>query len=163
MNLKMKAGVITIILAVVLAAAFAARIAASPDDPAKVAIRAVLKTQQAAWNRGDVVAFMEGYWKSGQTEFLGAGGVQRGWQAVLDRYRRNYPDRKAMGQLTFSELEIAIVAPDAAYVVGHWQLEREADRPAGVFTLIFRKFPEGWRIVHDHTSAFAAPAQPMKN
>jgi ketosteroid isomerase-like protein len=137
-------------------------LAASPPEhlqsPAQAAIRGVLETQQAAWNRGELGVFMKGYWRSDKTEFVGASGVQRGWQAVLDRYRRNYPDRKAMGKLTFSDLEITLLSPDAAYVLGHYELEREADHPEGVFTLILRKFPEGWRIIHDHTSSFPAPS-----
>lgn len=120
------------------------------------AIRAVLDAQVAAWNRGDIEGFMAGYWKSDETLFAGANGFSRGWQALLDRYRKNYPDRKAMGKLSFSELEIHALSNDAAYIVGRWQLERESDRPGGVFTLIARRFPEGWRIVHDHTTAFAA-------
>ncbi len=160
MQRHIPASLIAFFLLCGVAAAIVVRVAASPDASAKATIRAVLESQQAAWNRGDLVAFLEGYWKSDQTEFLGAGGVQRGWQAVLDRYRRNYPDRKAMGQLTFSDLEITLLAPDAAYVAGQFHLAREADHPEGVFTLILRKFPEGWRIVHDHTSAFAAPAPP---
>lgn len=81
---------------------------------------------------------------------------------MLDRYRHTYPGRTAMGRLTFSDLEINELSPDAAYILGRWQLDREKDRPGGVFTLIARKFPEGWRIVHDHTSAFAAPAEVEK-
>lgn len=131
--------------------------AASPDGDAD--IRALLVMQTDAWNRGDVDAFMQGYWKSDQTEFLGANGLVRGWEAVLDRYRKNYPDRKAMGHLTFSHLEIHSVCSDAAFVIGQYQLERESDKPAGIFTLNFRKFPEGWRIVADHTTAFAAKSQ----
>jgi ketosteroid isomerase-like protein len=121
-------------------------------------IRALLEMQTAAWNRGDVDSFMEGYWKSDETVFVGANGLVRGWQAVLERYRRNYPDRKAMGRLTFSHLEIHSVCPEAAFVIGQYQLERESDHPAGIFTLNFRKFPEGWKIVADHTTAFAATA-----
>lgn len=132
-------------------------LAAPADSPDQAAIRALLETQQAAWNRGDVEAFMRGYWKSERTEFVGADGIERGWQAVLERYHRKYPDRRAMGQLTFSDLEITMLGRDAAYVLGRWQLEREKDRPGGVFTLIARKFPEGWRIIHDHTSLFASP------
>jgi ketosteroid isomerase-like protein len=122
---------------------------ASPQDQ----IRAVLESQQDAWNRGDLDAFMQGYWKSDRTEFVGASGIQRSWQAVLDRYRQRYPDRTAMGKLTFSNLEITMLGPKAAFVLGEWWLDRASDQPHGVFTLIFRKFPEGWRIIHDHTSA----------
>ena len=96
---------------------------------------------------------MEGYWKSAETAFVGSSGTSRGWQALLDRYRRTYPDRAAMGQLEFSGLEITPLGPDSALILGHWQLVREKDRPGGVFTLIARKFPEGWRIIHDHTSS----------
>lgn len=143
-------------LAVVcLGAAFIASArSGTPSAPqnAETAIRAVLEEQAAAWNRGDVEGFMRGYWKSEEMTFSGASGVTRGWQGVFDRYRTRYPDRKAMGKLTFSELEITMLGPDAAMVLGRWQLEREADRPGGVFTLVARRFPEGWRIVHDHTS-----------
>jgi len=117
------------------------------------AICAVLDGQAAAWNRGDVDAFMTGYWKSPSTEFVGSNGVLRGWQAVLERYRKTYPDRRAMGTLTFSDIEINVLCPTAALVTGHYQLEREKDHPRGVFTLVFRKFSGGWRIINDHTSA----------
>jgi len=132
---------------------------ASPADPSDESkIRAVLDMQTAAWNRGDIDTFMTGYWNSEQTEFLGANGVAHGWQAVLDRYHHSYPDRKTMGTLTFSDLEVHLTCTDAAYVVGKFHLARESDQPSGVFSLDFRKFPEGWRIVLDHTTAFPAPA-----
>ncbi len=133
-------------------------LAASAQGRAEAELRALLDAQVAAWNRGDVEGFMQGYWKSDGTIFVGSGGVLRGWQAVLDRYHKNYPDRAAMGRLEFSELEITPLAPDAAVILGHWQLEREKDRPGGYFTLIVRRLPEGWRIIHDHTSAQPAPA-----
>jgi ketosteroid isomerase-like protein len=126
------------------------------------AIRDLLQSQQAAWNRGDIPAFMTGYWKSEKTEFVSSSGITRGWQSVLDRYLHSYPDRAAMGHLTFSDLEIHVLCPDAAYVVGHFHLDRKNDQPQGVFTLIFRKFPEGWRIINDHTSQFPASAGKSK-
>jgi ketosteroid isomerase-like protein len=82
--------------------------------------------------------------------------VIHGWQTVLDRYVKKYPDRAAMGTLTFSDLDIAMLSPDAAVVLGRWRLKRAQDEPNGVFTLIFRKTADGWRIVHDHTSAASA-------
>ena len=132
-------------------------IGATADVRAKAAdpqadIRAVLDAQVAAWNRGDVDTFMESYWKSDSTTFVGSSGIVRGWQAVLERYHKTYPDRQAMGTVAFSDLEITILSPTAALVVGHYQLQREHDKPGGVFTLVFRKFPEGWRIINDHTS-----------
>jgi ketosteroid isomerase-like protein len=130
----------------------------APDATAndETEIRALLHSQTDAWNRGDIDTFMTGYWKSDETAFVGASGITRGWQAVLDRYKKNYPDRKAMGRLTFSALEVHLSCANAAFAIGQFQLEREADKPAGIFTLNFRKFPEGWRIVADHTTGFAA-------
>lgn len=118
-------------------------------------IRDVLDAQAAAWNRGDVESFMEGYWRSETLTFAGANGVTRGWQAVLERYQRNYAAPAAMGRLAFSDLEITPLGEDAVLVLGRWQLERAADRPGGIFTLVARRFPEGWRIIHDHTSSDA--------
>lgn len=121
------------------------------------AIHAVLQAQQTAWNRGDVDAFLVGYWRSPELTFSGSSGVARGWDRVLTRYKRNYPDRAAMGQLDFSELEFRFLGPDAALVLGRWHLKREKDDVGGVFTLVWQRFPEGWKIVHDHTSAVAPP------
>lgn len=126
-------------------------------DSAGNEIRALLDAQVAAWNRGDLDAFMETYWKSPQTVFVGSGGVFRGWEAVLGRYKRTYPDRAAMGKTTFTGLEVTLLAPDAAVVLGRWHLERAEGRLGGVFTLVLRKFPEGWRIILDHTSAMNPP------
>ncbi len=127
--------------------------ARSEDRGGEAAIRAMLDEQVAAWNRGDLEKFMETYWKSPKTAYVGANGVFRGWQGVLDRYRRTYPDRQTMGKTTFSDLEITMLSPDAALILGHWHLERASGRLGGVFSLVVRKFPEGWRIILDHTSA----------
>ena len=135
----------------------------SADAADETQIRTVLETQEAAWNRGDIDSFMKYYWHSQKTLFIGANGVTRGWQAVLGRYHRAYPGRKAMGRLTFSSIEIEQDCPQAAVVIGEYRLQREKDNPSGVFTLNFRKFPEGWRIVVDHTTAFSAPAQHVRN
>jgi uncharacterized protein (TIGR02246 family) len=121
------------------------------------AIRAVLRAQQNTWNRGDVDAFLMGYWRSPELTFSGSGGVARGWDGVLARYKKTYPDRAAMGQLDFSELEFRFLGPDAALVLGRWHLKREKDDIGGVFTLVWQRFPDGWKIIHDHTSAVAPP------
>jgi ketosteroid isomerase-like protein len=118
-----------------------------------VAIQEVLKAQQAAWNRSDVDAFVVGYWQSPELTFSGSSGVSRGWDGVRARYKRNYPDRAAMGELSFSELEFRFLGPDAALVLGKWHLKREKGDVGGVFTLVWQRFPEGWKIIHDHTSA----------
>jgi uncharacterized protein (TIGR02246 family) len=125
-------------------------------DADRKAIHAVLDAQQSAWNRGDVDAFLVGYWHSNELTFSGSSGVSRGWDGVLARYKKNYPDRAAMGQLDFSELEFRFLGPDAALVLGRWHLTREKDDVGGVFSLVWQRFPEGWKIIHDHTSAVAA-------
>jgi uncharacterized protein (TIGR02246 family) len=125
-------------------------------DADRQAISAALNAQQTAWNRGDVDAFLVGYWHSPDLTFSGSSGVVRGWDGVLARYKKNYPDRAAMGQLDFSDLEFRFLGPDAALVLGRWHLKRERDDLGGVFTLVWQRFPEGWKIIHDHTSAVAA-------
>jgi ketosteroid isomerase-like protein len=126
-------------------------------------IHDVLDAQEVAWNNGDVDEFMEGYWNSSKTEFVGANGILSGWKAVLDRYRKAYPDKKTMGTLTFSGLEIEMLGKDAALVVGKWELKREKDHPGGVFTLVFRHFQDGWKIVNDHTSEVKAKPAKEEN
>jgi len=131
-------------------------LAATQTDAASE-IRNVLKSQQDAWNRGDINAFMNGYWHSDQTVFVSGDEVSRGWQKVLDRYKTKYSDRAKMGTLMFSNLEITPLSDDSAVVLGSWKLNRANDQPHGRFTLIFRRFPDGWKIVHDHTSAASPP------
>ncbi|MGD0403018.1 MAG: DUF4440 domain-containing protein [Candidatus Acidiferrales bacterium] len=153
-----RAFVLWVGVAVLISITFGPRVSATRQNTAEGEIRAVLEMQTVAWNRGDIDTFMTGYWKSSETEFVGASGITRGWQAVLDRYRRNYSDGKAMGRLTFSSLEVHVTCRDSAFVIGEFQLDREKDRPTGVFTLNFRKFAEGWRIVADHTTGFPVPS-----
>lgn len=116
------------------------------------AIRKVMDDQAAAWNRGDIDAFMTGYWKSDKLTFVSGTDITRGWQPTLDRYKKGYDTRAKMGTLTFSDLEITMLGKDAAVVLGNWGLKREKDNPSGKFTLTWRKFKEGWRIILDHTS-----------
>ena len=117
------------------------------------AIQAVLDAQVAAWNRGDIAGFMDGYERSDKTVFVGGDNVTRGWQTVLDRYKRNYDTREKMGTLTFSDLEITPLGKDSALVLLRWHLQRAKDEPHGRSTLIMRRTKQGWRIVHDHSSA----------
>jgi len=124
-----------------------------PAERPEEAIRRVLDDQVKAWNRGDLEGFMVGYWKSPELTFSSGGDPTKGWQATLDRYRKRYQSEgREMGTLSFSGLVIEVLGPDSAFVRGRWQLVRSKDRPGGIFTLIVRRFPEGWRIVHDHTS-----------
>ena len=132
----------------------ASRLTAQPDSSAvERALRDVLTTQQAAWNRGDIPTFLRGYWNSPDLTFAGSDGIVRGYDGLLQRYQKSYPSAQAMGQLDFSGLEIHTLGPDSAMVLGHWHLSRAIGGAGGVFTLIFRRFPGGWRIIHDHTSA----------
>lgn len=118
-------------------------------------IEQVLRTQQDAWNRHDLDAFMAGYWNSKDLTFFSGAQRTSGWQGALDRYRQNYQNNgKEMGRLEFGDLQIESLGDDAAFVRGAWHLTMtDGKTPHGLFTLIFRKFPEGWKIVHDHTSA----------
>ncbi len=127
--------------------------AAQVHDKDQSAIMAVLNAQQGAWNRGDVDAFLVGYWHSPELTFSGSSGVSRGWDGVLARYKKNYPDSAAMGQLDFSEMEFRFLGPDAALVLGRWHLKRDKGDIGGVFSLVWQRSPDGWKIVHDHTSA----------
>ena len=115
----------------------------------------VLAAQQDAWNRGDLQAFMEGYHRSADTTFSSAGKTDRGWDTVLASYRKRYPDRAAMGKLTFSELVESPLGDAASLVRGRFRLVREGSAREGIFSVVFVRFPEGWRIIHDHTSALA--------
>src|SRR5689334_8098523 len=125
---------------------------AQSESKAKADIRAVMDTQAVAWNNGDIEGFMRGYWNSPDLVFVSGANVTRGWQPTLDRYKKGYDSRAKMGTLTFSDLEITVLSKDSAVVLGSWSLAREKDNPHGKFTLIFRKFKDGWRIVIDHTS-----------
>jgi ketosteroid isomerase-like protein len=125
----------------------------------RAAITKILLAQQSAWNLGDVSAFMLGYWNSPELTFAGSSGIARGWEAVQARYKRVYPDQAAMGQLNFSSLEFRFLGTDAALVLGQWHLHRTSDDIGGVFSLVFQRQPEGWRIVHDHTSLVKPKAE----
>jgi len=126
----------------------------APNDP-KTAVEQVLLTQQEAWNHHDLDAFMAGYWNSADLTFFSGAKQTSGWQATLDRYKATYASpAHEMGTLEFSALRIELLGPDAAFVRGVWHLTMpDGKTPHGLFTLVFRKFPEGWKIIHDHTSA----------
>lgn len=140
-----------IICNILVAALVCAEHEKTPNSVAE--IQSVLSAQQEAWNRGDIDAFINGYAQSASTVFVSEDEVRRGWETVRDRYRVKYSDRAKMGTLSFSDIEVTMLSPDAAVVLGRWRLKRTNDEPHGRFTLIFKRLPEGWRIVHDHTSA----------
>jgi len=136
----------------VLVFGYGSREAAPEDDKELAAVRAVIEAQQAAWNRGDIEGYMNGYAREETTTFVSGDAITRGWQTVLERYRKSYDTPAKMGTLTFSELELKPLSPFYVMAAGRWQLAREGDAPRGRFTLIFRRTSVGWRIVHDHTS-----------
>jgi ketosteroid isomerase-like protein len=115
-------------------------------------IRAVMTAQVAAWNRGDIDGFMDGYARSAETEFVSGDKITRGWQTVRDNYRKKYDSREKMGTLKFSNIQFNFLNSKTVLVLGRWQLIRKKDRPHGTFTLVFRRTSVGWRIVRDHTS-----------
>ncbi len=123
----------------------------SADASIKAEITNVLDRQAAAWNRGDIDAFMEGYWNSPELSFSAGGKVTRGFEPTRDHFRTSYPDRAAMGRLTFSDLEITPLCRHAALVLGRWRLDRE--KPvSGAFSLTMKRINGQWLIIHDHTS-----------
>jgi len=125
------------------------------QEDTKSAIEQVLHTQQAAWNRHDLEAFMAGYWNSPELTFFSGAKESDGWQAAIDRYRATYSSPgHEMGKLEFSGVRVETLGPSAGFVRGAWQLKLpDGKTPHGLFTLVFRRFPDGWKIVHDHTSA----------
>jgi beta-aspartyl-peptidase (threonine type) len=121
----------------------------------EAAIRAVLESQVEAWNHHDLERFMAGYWNSPDLTFFSGATETKGWQPTLERYQHKYQaEGRSMGTLSFSDLTIQMLGADSAFVRGHFQLVLpDGKQPRGVFTLVFRKFPQGWRIIHDHTCA----------
>lgn len=129
-------------------------VAAAAED-ATAEIRALLDSQVQAWNRGDLPGYMAGYWQSGELTFFSGSALTKGWQQTLERYQERYQgEGKEMGQLSFRDVEIQILSADAAFARGVWELRtKDGKTSAGLFTLFLKKIPEGWRIVHDHSSA----------
>ena len=132
-----------------------AQVALDGHEGTKAEVGRVLRTQQEAWNRHDLEGFMAGYWNSPELTFFSGAKENHGWQATIDRYRATYASPgHEMGKLEFSGLQIETLGAHSAVVRGSWQLTMsDGKTPHGLFTLVFRKFPEGWKIVHDHTSA----------
>ena len=144
-----------------LAMVSAGRAPAAPDALAnkdKAAIETLIRTQADAWNNGDIETFVQGYWHSPEVTFSGSNGVSRGYDGLLARYKKAYPDKAAMGHLDFSGLEFRGLGPNDALVLGNWHLTRTTGDVGGVFSLVLERFPDGWKIIHDHTSA-VAPAK----
>jgi beta-aspartyl-peptidase (threonine type) len=146
--------------AVLLLALLAAlALPALAEDPAtqqsKAAIEQILSTQRDAWNRRDLEGFMKYYWNSPDLTFFSGAHSTTGWQGALERYKKTYQgEGKEMGKLEFYDLRVEPMGADSAFVRGAWHLAMsDGKTPHGLFTLIFHRFPDGWKIIHDHTSA----------
>lgn len=160
--LKNKKAVFTVVLFIIIVGSATyspvqaqGKSAAGRTDRVGADIRAVLDKQVVAWNSGKLEEFMEGYWKSPELTFFSGGRKLSGWDATIERYRKTYQSGGAeMGKLEFFELEITPLGEAAAVVRGRWKLTMsDGKQPGGLYTLIFRKFRDGWKIVHDHTSS----------
>ena len=141
------------ILLFLVSAACAAPQSRGPDAVAEV--KAVWTAQADAWNRGDLDGFMAGYWKSPDLVFFSNGTETRGWQETLDRYRASYQaEGKHMGTLDFPQLDFKVLGTEAVLTRGRWRLKMpDGKEVTGMTSVLFQKLPEGWRIVHDHSSA----------
>lgn len=152
--------IMTLSVNLAMVATFGARVYAADANTADserhdsviAQIKGSLQTQTDAWNRGDIDAFMQTYWKSPDLTFSSQGQITRGWQQTLDNYKKRYPTAEQMGRVEFSDLEVTLLGSDAALVLGRWHLQRANDPLQGNFTLVFRKIDTEWLIIHDHTS-----------
>lgn len=133
----------------------AAPLVAVDKSAAAKAIRNVMVQQQADWNAGHIPGFMAGYLNSPDLRFASGGSITKGWAETLARYQKHYDSPAKMGRLTFDIKSVEVFSADYAMAFGRWELTRTADeiKPNGLFTLIFKNTPAGWRIVHDHTSS----------
>ena len=122
-----------------------------PRSP-EAGISALIQQQARDWNAGDIEAFMKVYWNSDELTFSSGGNITRGFESTLGRYKERYPTAEAMCKVTFTDLEFLPLSRSAMQVLGVWNLDREHEPIGGRFTLIFRRFANGWKIVHDHTS-----------
>lgn len=136
------------ILSILILLLISFQVFASNDEQA---IREVMANQEAAWNRGDLKTYMNGYWKSSELAFVGSSGLRKGWQTTLAHYEKSYPDKATMGKLTFDLLRIETNGNEA-FVLGTYRLQREKDNPFGYFTLYWKKIKGEWKIVIDHSS-----------
>ncbi len=151
---RLVVALVALLLLIALASACASSTnSAKENEQTSAAVRAVLEAQAAAWNRGDIAGYMDGYERADTTTFVSGDTITRGWQTVHDRYVQRYDSRAKMGTLAFSELEIKPLSQFYAQATGRWQLARAGDTPHGRFTLLLRRTSNGWRIVQDTTTS----------
>ncbi len=150
MNFRMRR--FTILLAVTMIMVSCGTTKQIPNNKAEADIKSVMKMQETAWSDGDVHQFMEGYWKSENLSFVGKSGINKRWETTLNNYIKGYPDKAAMGTLTFDILEMNRISNEAYHMIGRYTLVRDIDKPTGLFTLIWKYIDGQWLIVSDHTS-----------
>jgi len=152
-SLRNRRGNLLIGLAFIILIIFPSLVFSAPFSTAEVKaeIEQLLNRQKEAWNRRDLEGFMAYYWNSKDITFQSGSNRLRGWKALLERYQKSYSGEK-MGELDFSDIEVFSLGSDYAYVLGRWKLQIQEETREGLFTLIWRRLPEGWRIIHDHTS-----------
>ena len=138
-----------IIILLLLSVAMNARAQKTTD---KQAILNLLEQQRGDWNKGDLEAFMQGYWKSDSLLFVGESGPTYGWQKTLDNYKKGYPDKASMGVLTFGIKKVELITKDRAFVLGSWNVKSEKEELKGFFTLLLRKIEGVWKVIVDHSS-----------
>ena len=139
-------------LFITLFLSFTLFVSVNAQDKDIKAIQKVFAEQLDAWNSGDIPKFMEGYWKSDSLKFIGKSGINYGWEKTLKNYQKGYPDKDAMGFLTFDILTIDKLSPKAAFVIGKWHIKRKSEEIGGHFTLLWKKINGKWLIVADHSS-----------
>lgn len=132
--------------------AFYGRMPANAQQADITRIKALMEQQTKAWNDGNLEGFMDTYWASDSLMFIGKKGITYGWQATLDNYKKSYPDKTAMGRLSFNLIEFKKLAADVYFVVGKWHLARTIGDLSGHFTIVLRNINGQWKIVADHSS-----------
>ncbi len=118
----------------------------------KPVIEKIMHDQQLAWNKGDLDGFMSSYWNDDSLKFIGKNGITYGWKSTLEHYKKSYPDKATMGELTFAIISVEELSKTSCYVIGKWDLKREKGDVGGYYTLLWKKIKGKWVIVTDHTS-----------
>jgi ketosteroid isomerase-like protein len=153
MSKDLRAAIAVVLMVVAIVMCASARQKKGVPKPALKEIQDVLDRQVQAWNRRDLEGFMQGYWRSPNLTFYSGGTTVSGWDETLARYRNRYQSAgNEMGKLEFLDLKIELLGSSAAFVRGRFHLKMSSTEPNGIFTLTFRKFTNGWKIIHDHTS-----------
>jgi hypothetical protein len=121
----------------------------STEAEDKEEILTVMNAQQSAWTNGDLVGFMEGYWKNDSLKFYGANGVTIGWDNTLANYKKRYPSKAHFGELDFKINTISKINDESYYVMGEYFLKRPIGDANGIFMIIFKKIDGQWKIIAD--------------